>query len=114
MPSPSPWSALTEPEALVVMDLLREFKQPDRHGVSTEYFACILMAGPGPDAQPVEKADLISRLRSNLERAKDRGLGPAKLYRIAVELQPKLAVNSLLPHPLPTVDEVLESMETNS
>ena len=50
---PSSWDGLTEPEALVVMDLIREFKQPDRHGVSTEHFVCILQSGPGPDAQPV-------------------------------------------------------------
>jgi hypothetical protein len=46
------------------------------------------------------------RLRSNLERAKDRGLDPAKLYRVALEVQPTMAPNPLLPNPLPTYEEV--------
>jgi hypothetical protein len=108
-PVPSPWSALTEPETLVVMDLLREFRQPDRHGVSTEHFACILMAGPGPDAQPVERADLVGRLRRDLARAKGHGLDPAKIYRVALELQPAMAPNPLLPDSLPTFEEVAPS-----
>jgi hypothetical protein len=109
VPSPSPWSALTEPEALAVMDLIREFRQPDRHGVSTEHFACILQSGPGPDAQPVERADLIGRLRRDLERAKDRGLDPEKVYRAALQVQPTLAANPLLPQPLPSFEEVAPS-----
>jgi hypothetical protein len=111
---PSPWSALTEPEASAVMDLIREFKQPDRHGVSTAQFACILMAGPGPDAEPVERADLVSRLRKELERAKLDGLDPGKIYRAALEVQPRMAPNSLLPRPLPTFEEVNPGMKTAS
>jgi hypothetical protein len=103
---PSSWDGLTELEASAVMDLIREFKQPDPHGVSTEHFVCILQSGPGPDAQPVERADLISRLRSNLERAKDRELDPEKLYRIALQVQPRMAANPLLPRPLPTFEDV--------
>lgn len=106
---PSPWDGLTEPEAFVVMDLLREFRQPDRHGVSTEHFVCILQSGPGPDAQPVEKADLVSRLRLNLERARDRGLDTTKIYRVALELQSSMAPNPLLPASLPIFEEVAPS-----
>lgn len=88
------------------MDLIDEFKQPDRHCVSTEHFVCILMEGPGPDAEPVERADLVGRLRRDLEHAKLDGLDPAKLYAVALLLQPKNAPNPLLPHPLPSFEEV--------
>ena len=108
---PSPWDGLTEPEALVVMDLIREFKQPDRHCVATERFVCILQSGPGPDAQPVEKADLVTRLRRDLEHAKLDGLDPQKVYRAALQIQPTMAPNALLPQPLPTFEEVNPSME---
>jgi hypothetical protein len=91
------------------MDLIREFKQPDRHGISTEHFVCILQSGPGPDAQPVERADLVGRLRKELERAKGHGLDPEKVYRAALLLQPKSAPNALLPRPLPTFEEVVPS-----
>jgi len=91
------------------MDLIWEFKQPDRHCVSTAHFVCILTAGPGPDAGPVERTDLVARLRKDLERAKDRGLDPAKIYRVALELQPTMAPNALLPRPLPTFEEVAPS-----
>ena len=91
------------------MDLIREFKQPDRHGVSTEHFICILQSGPGPDAQPVERADLVSRLRKELERAKLDGLDPEKVYRAALQVQPTMAPNPLLPGSLPTFKEVAPS-----
>jgi hypothetical protein len=103
---PSPWSALTKSEAFAVMDLISEFQQPDRHCVSTEHFVCILMAGPGPDAEPVEKTDLVARLRRELERAATDGLDAEKLYRVALEIQPIMGQNHLLPRPLPTFEEV--------
>jgi hypothetical protein len=37
------------------------------------------------------------------------GLDTEKLYRVALEVQPTMAVNRLLPHPLPTYDEVREA-----
>jgi hypothetical protein len=73
--------------------------------VATEHFACILMAGPGPDAQPVERADLVGRLRRDLEYAKFDGLDPAKIYRVALEVQPTMAPNPLLPRTLPSFEE---------
>jgi len=108
---PSPWSALTEPETHAVMDLIREFKQPDRHCVASEHFVCILTAGPGPDAEPVERADLVGRLRRDLERAKIKGLDTEKIYRVALQVQPSMGQNHLLPRPLPlpTFEEVAPS-----
>jgi hypothetical protein len=106
MSSSSPWVGLSDPEASAVMDLISEFQQPDRHCVSTEIFVCILMDGPGPDAEPVEKADLVARLRRELERAATDGLDAEKLYRIALQVQPTMAPNALLPRPLPTFEEV--------
>jgi hypothetical protein len=91
------------------MDLLREFKQPDRHCVATEHFVCILTAGPGPDAEPVERTDLVARLRRDLARAKGHGLDPEKVYRAALEVQPTMAPNPLLPDSLPTFEEVAPS-----
>jgi hypothetical protein len=102
---PSPWDDLTEPELNAVSDLLYTLRQPSRHSVLTENF-CIVMSGPGPDARPVERPDLVSRLRKELERAKLDGLDPGKIYRAALEVQPRMAANPLLPRPLPTFEEV--------
>jgi hypothetical protein len=54
----------------------------------------------------VERADLVGRLRRDLERAKGRGLDPDKLYRIAPQGQPTMAPNALLPRLLPAYEEV--------
>ena len=106
---PSPWDGLTEPELDTVCDLV-SILRPPRHCVVVGDLR-IQMAGPGPDAQPVERADLVGRLRGDLKHAKLDGIDPAKIYRVALEVQPRMAPNPLLPRPLPTFDEVNPSME---
>ncbi len=108
---PSPWDGLTEPELDAVGDLLHTLRRPSRHSVLTENF-CIVMSGPDPDARPVERPDLVRRLRRDLEHARTDGLDPAKLYRVALQVQPSMAQNHLLPRPLPAFEEVNPSMET--
>jgi hypothetical protein len=101
---PSPWDGLTEPELDAVCDLVSTFRPP-RHCVVVGDLR-IQMAGPSPDAQPVERADLVGRLRRDLEHAKLDGLDPAKIYRVALEVQQRMTSNPLLPRPLPTFEDV--------
>jgi len=53
--------------------------------------------------------DLVARLRRDLARAKGHGLDPEKVYRAALEVQPTMAPNPLLPDSLPTFEEVAPS-----
>ena len=102
MPSSSPWDGLSERELDLVCDLLYTLRQPSRHYVLTENF-CIAMAGPMPDAEPVEKADLvgasggISRTQRPTGSTRRRSTGSSRFGAI---------LDWTSTYPLPTFEEV--------
>ena len=91
------------------MDLLSSLKGPDRRCVETASLR-IQMAGPGPNAEPVLREDLVEDLRSGLAWLRRKGGDPEKVYRRAMQIEgsgrwPGLP-SPLVPHPLPSFEEV--------